>query len=63
MGEKLESLVTPDNNLSCKEHSHKGVFVLNKEPLVVYIEGFLSQAEAKELVKSRCIGETSHDLV
>ncbi|KAL6708664.1 hypothetical protein ACN47E_002360 [Coniothyrium glycines] len=37
-------------NLTCSEHSHKGVFVLSREPLVVYVEGFLTDSEAKEIV-------------
>lgn len=49
----LDSLVIPEPNLLCEEHGHRGVFVLSREPLVVYIEGFLSDEEAQEVVKLR----------
>lgn len=49
----LDNLVIPDAGLVCKEHSHRGVFVLSREPLVVYIQGFLSDEEADELVTLR----------
>ena len=53
--EKLQSLVVPEADLVCQEHSHRGVFVLSREPLVIYIEGFLSDVEAKEVVKIRYV--------
>ncbi|PVI01323.1 hypothetical protein DM02DRAFT_641937 [Periconia macrospinosa] len=49
-GEKLEGLVVPDRNLTCGGHGFKGVYVLNRDPLVVYIEGFLSQEECDHVV-------------
>jgi prolyl 4-hydroxylase len=50
---KLENLVVPENGLACKEHAYKGIHVLNREPLVVYIEGFLSDDEADHVVGLR----------
>ncbi|CAI9635341.1 unnamed protein product [Alternaria burnsii] len=47
---KLENLVIPEKNLSCAAHAYKGVYVLSREPLVVYIEGFIGEEEAKEVV-------------
>jgi prolyl 4-hydroxylase len=55
---KLENLVIPEKNLSCKEHAYKGVYVLSREPLVVYIEGFLSEGEGEEVVKLRYVFHT-----
>ena len=51
--QKLDSLIIPDANLTCEEHAFKNVHVLNREPLVVYIEGFLGKREADEVVKLR----------
>jgi prolyl 4-hydroxylase len=51
--QKLDSLVIPDANLSCDEHAFKSVHVLSREPLVVYIEGFLEESEAVEVVELR----------
>ena len=49
----LENLVVPDEGLVCEEHRYKGVHVLSREPLVVYIEGFLSAEEADGVVGLR----------
>lgn len=51
--QKLESLVIPDANLTCDEHAFKNIHVLSREPLVVYIEGFLEEREATEVVDLR----------
>ncbi|KAH8731387.1 hypothetical protein GQ44DRAFT_671203 [Phaeosphaeriaceae sp. PMI808] len=48
--DKLESLVIPDTDLQCEQHTYKGVHILNREPLVVYIEGFLGDEEARHVV-------------
>ncbi|CAI6341840.1 unnamed protein product [Periconia digitata] len=49
--EKLDGLVIPDRNLTCgEEHGFKGVYVLNRDPLVVYIEGFMSEEECGHVV-------------
>ena len=50
---KPDSLVIPEANLTCSPHAYRGVYVLSREPLVVYIEGFLSDTEAKEVVQTR----------
>ncbi|KAF1953887.1 hypothetical protein CC80DRAFT_568297 [Byssothecium circinans] len=49
--EKIEGLVIPIRNLTCPEHTFKGVHVLSRQPLVVYIEGFLSGEEADGVVE------------
>ncbi|KAF2255466.1 hypothetical protein BU26DRAFT_476362 [Trematosphaeria pertusa] len=49
--EKLESLVIPEGNLTCGEHAYRGVYVLSREPLVVYIEGFLTEDECGHVVE------------
>lgn len=51
--QKLDSLVFPDANLTCKEHGFGGVHVLSREPLVIYIEKFLDEDEANEVVDLR----------
>ena len=51
--EKLETLVIPDRNLSCEGHGFKGVYILNREPLVAYIEGFLSDEEVQHVIRIR----------
>jgi prolyl 4-hydroxylase len=50
---KLYNLVIPEKNLQCKEHGYKGVYLLSREPLVVYIDGFLGNGEGDEVVKLR----------
>jgi prolyl 4-hydroxylase len=52
---KLDNLVIPEKNLTCREHAYKGVYVLSREPLVVYIEGFLGEGEGEEVVKLRYV--------
>lgn len=52
---KLDNLVIPEEDLQCGEHTYKGVYVLNREPLVVYVEGFLSDEEAKHIVNQRYV--------
>jgi prolyl 4-hydroxylase len=47
--EKTDSLVLPDENLACAPHNYN-VRILSREPLVVYIDGFLGQKEAEHLV-------------
>lgn len=53
VGDKLDSLIIPEANLDCEEHGYKGVYVLSREPLVVYIEGFLSEEECEGVVRLR----------
>lgn len=47
--EKSDSLVFPDDDLVCEPHAYN-IRVLSREPLVVYIDGFLSQKEADHTV-------------
>ena len=49
----LDGLVIPESNLSCGNHGYKGVYVLGRDPLVIYIEGFLSSEEAEHTVGLR----------
>jgi prolyl 4-hydroxylase len=51
----LEMLAIPQPGLQCEEHKFTGVHVLRTEPLVVYIEGFLSEEEAREIVDVRYV--------
>lgn len=51
--DQLRDIVIPTDNLSCHEHAYTGVHVLSREPLVVYIEGFLSEAERREVLAMR----------
>jgi prolyl 4-hydroxylase len=53
--EKLDSLVVPEKGLRCGEHDYKGVHILSREPLVVYIEGFLGEEEARHAVGVRYV--------
>ncbi|OCK83903.1 hypothetical protein K432DRAFT_321289 [Lepidopterella palustris CBS 459.81] len=48
--EKSEALVIPGKNLNCPRHEYI-VHIFSREPLVVYIEGFLSDGEAEHLVE------------
>jgi hypothetical protein len=49
--ENTDSLVFPDTDLICPPHSYN-VRVLSREPLVVYIDGFLSAKEAEHMVNA-----------
>jgi len=49
---KIESLVYPSPNLSCPTHQYT-VHLLSGAPLVVYIDGFLSEAETNHIVSIR----------
>ncbi|KAI8935972.1 hypothetical protein NX059_007476 [Plenodomus lindquistii] len=51
MTQKLDNLAHPDAGLVCTDHSFKGVYILNREPLVVYIEGFVDDWEAVKLIE------------
>ncbi|KAH6534969.1 hypothetical protein HBI81_078640 [Parastagonospora nodorum] len=48
--DQLRDIVIPTKNLSCPDHAYKGVHVLSREPLVVYIEGFLSEMERGDVL-------------
>ena len=50
---KAESLVYPDTkNLQCPEHDYD-IHIFSADPLVIYIDGFLSDEEARHLVDIR----------
>lgn len=49
---KIESLVYPTKDLSCKNHEHD-IHIFSTNPLVLYIDGFLSDREAQHLVNIR----------
>lgn len=51
--DKAAGLIIPERNLSCAEHTYTGVHVLSREPLVVYVEGFLGQDEVEHVVDVR----------
>jgi hypothetical protein len=51
--DQLRDIVIPTKNLSCPDHAYKGVHVLSREPLVVYIEGFLSEMERGDVLAMR----------
>jgi prolyl 4-hydroxylase len=57
---KLETVVFPNADLKCAEHTYKGVYVLSREPLVVYIEGFLGKEEAEHVVGVRYVNTIGH---
>ncbi|KAI1568879.1 2og-fe oxygenase family protein [Pyrenophora tritici-repentis] len=50
-GPELENLVIPEKGLECGGHQFKGVYLMSREPLVVYIEGFLGEGEGYEVVR------------
>lgn len=47
-----ESFIATDKNLSCPPHSYN-THILSHEPLIIYIEGFLSESESKHLLEIR----------
>ena len=49
---KVESLVYTDENLQCSEHAFD-VHIFSQSPLVIYIDGFVSEGEARHLVDIR----------
>jgi prolyl 4-hydroxylase len=49
--ENTDALVFPDEGLSCPPHTYN-VRVLSREPLVVYIDGFLSEKEADHMINA-----------
>jgi hypothetical protein len=50
--EKGASLVIPEDNLTCPHHAYN-VHILSRDPLVIYIQSFLSNEEAEHLVRIR----------
>lgn len=53
--DKAATLIIPERNLSCEEHAFRGVHLLSREPLVVYVEGFLDEEEARHVVDVRYV--------
>lgn len=49
---KVESLVYPDKDLKCPEHEFR-IHIFSTSPLVVYVDDFVSEAEARHLVDTR----------
>ncbi|EFQ95436.1 hypothetical protein PTT_06584 [Pyrenophora teres f. teres 0-1] len=49
-GREMENLVIPEKGLECGGHQLKGVHLMSRDPLVVYIEGFLGEGEGHEVV-------------
>lgn len=47
--ELSDSLVIPNQNLTCPPHKFN-VRLLNRDPLIVYIDGFMSETETAHLV-------------
>ncbi|KAF1810704.1 hypothetical protein P152DRAFT_381729, partial [Eremomyces bilateralis CBS 781.70] len=47
---KLESLAYPESGLQCDDHQ-VNTHILSKDPLVIYIEHFLSPFEADEIIR------------
>jgi hypothetical protein len=54
--DKIDSLVVPEKDLKCNEHNYRGVHILSREPLVVYIEGFLGEEESRHVIDVRYVG-------
>jgi hypothetical protein len=52
--DQAETLVFPEKVLKCPEHKY-AVHILSRDPLVVYIEGFLSHEEAEHVVTMRWV--------
>jgi prolyl 4-hydroxylase len=48
--EKTDKLIIPDDSLQCPPHQYT-TYIGHHEPLVIYIENFLSDAEADHLVQ------------
>ncbi|KIW02814.1 uncharacterized protein PV09_05872 [Verruconis gallopava] len=56
--ERTDSLIIPDDTLQCPPHSY-ATHIAHHEPLVIYVENFLSDAEAEHLV---ALAEKSYQL-
>lgn len=49
---KLEQLVLPEKTLKCPSHDYN-IHVLSTKPLIMLVDGFLSEGEADHLVEIR----------
>ncbi|KAH7132145.1 hypothetical protein B0J11DRAFT_520943 [Dendryphion nanum] len=47
--DRVDSLAVPDAGLKCKDHGYR-VHLFSREPLVIYIENFVNDQEAKHIV-------------
>ena len=56
---KAETLVYPAKDLECPRHEFD-IHIFSTSPLVVYLDGFLSDAEAEHLVDIRFVHYVSH---
>lgn len=52
--DQVESLVVPDSGLQCRDHAYR-VHIFSREPLVIYIENFVSEQEAKHVITMRYV--------
>jgi prolyl 4-hydroxylase len=48
----VQSLVIPEKNLTCPHHKYV-INIFSNQPLIVYIQSFLSEEEADHLVRIR----------
>lgn len=49
-GDKSDSLIIPEHNLTCPHHGYQ-IHIFSRDPLIVYIESFLSGREAEHVVR------------
>lgn len=47
------SLIASDEPRSCPSHNYN-TFIVSRQPLIIYIENFLSPEESKHLLELRC---------
>ena len=59
---KVEALVYPDKDLKCPKHE-VNVKVFSTSPLILYLDGFLSEHEANHFVDIRCVISTDCKLL
>lgn len=48
------TFIASDEPLYCPEDSYK-TYIISREPLMIYIEGFLKENESRHLVDVRCV--------
>lgn len=58
---KIESLVYPSKDLKCPEHIYD-IHIFSTSPLIIYVDGFLSNEEADHLVDIRSVTNDPHPL-
>lgn len=57
-----ESFVATDEPLACPSHSYN-THILSHEPLIIYIENFLSESESRHLLEIRYLSCSSLHLL